>query len=130
MKNITKHLFMLLSICLLTLYSCEDTSSSNGDNNDNNDGKSKLPTAAEEFDTLVRSRSGFLRQETELTTPTVVERGIDPDGDGPETAGTKTRTVTEDKGDGQTETRMYNCTVHKYKAAPGYNELFLLNPTE
>ena len=116
MKNITKNLFMLLSICLMTLYNCEDTSGSNDNDND----KSKLPMSAEEFDTLVRSRSGFLRQEEELLTPTVVQENAEP---------SRMRTVTESKEGGVMETRMYNCTVHKYKAAPGYNELFLLNPT-
>ena len=72
----------------------------------------------DKFDEAVRGASYFT-QEEELLSPEVIQENVEEE---------TTSTVMETH-EGNEVQASYNCKVHQYKAAPGYNELFLLNPT-
>ena len=70
------------------------------------------------FNTLVRNSAEFMQPE---------ELEVEREAVGTPTMESETRTMMMPGGVMRTE--MYTCTTQMYKAAPGYNELFLLNPT-
>ena len=71
----------------------------------------------EKFDETVRAASYFT-QEEELLSPELLQENVEAE---------TTRTVMETHGGNEVQAS-YNCRVHQYRAAPGHNELFLLNP--
>ena len=79
-----------------------------------------MPTALTpaEFDARARSLSEFTQPE-ELPEPVHTDDEVEPS--------TESKTVTEPGG--TVRTNVYSCTTREYMAAPGYNELFLLNPS-
>ena len=72
----------------------------------------------EEFDERTRGASYFT-QEEETLSPELMEEDVEEES---------TREVTESH-EGRDVQATYACKVHQYKASPGYDELFLLNPT-
>ena len=68
------------------------------------------------FNTMIRSSAVF-NQPEEILEPEVIDMDVEP---------ANPNYMVMSSG---ADTRTYNCTTHEYKAAPGYNELFILNPT-
>ena len=105
MRDLTRFIQLLVSFFIFSGLGCS---------NDSADGE------AQQFDQLVRSGSGFARQAEELSTPEIIQPNVERPS---------MRTDNLPVTGGGMEMRQYSCTTHRYRAAPGYNELFLLNPT-
>ncbi len=119
-KLVMNNKFVIGLILIMTLF-CGDTE------NDS--------TTPEGFDRMIKA-SSYFQQPEELLQNQKVGEGVEVcntgDDDICDEDEKQEPDLTETEatpGGGSMTTREYNCTVQKYKAAPGFNELFLLSPT-